>query len=77
MKPQPTNAKLLLINIAGMMNQDFILIMIMLPRKQKESLTLAAAYPLFFEIASKEQAAGVAKILQEKFVYCRWLNFYN
>ena len=38
-------------------------------RKQKESLTLAAAYPLFFEIASKEQAAGVAKILQEKFVH--------
>ena len=35
---------------------------------KKESLTLAAAYPLFFEIASKEQAAGVAKILQEKFV---------
>ena len=38
-------------------------------RKQKESLTLAAAYPLFFEIASKEQAARVAKILQEKFVH--------
>jgi alpha,alpha-trehalase len=37
-------------------------------RKQKESLTLAAAYPLFFEIASKEQAAGVAGILQDKFV---------
>jgi alpha,alpha-trehalase len=35
---------------------------------KKESLTLAAAYPLFFEIASKEQAAGVAKILQEKFM---------
>ena len=51
------------------MKQDFILIMIMLPGKQKESLTLAAAYPLFFEIASKEQAAGVAKILQEKFVH--------
>jgi alpha,alpha-trehalase len=38
-------------------------------RKQKESFTLAAAYPLFFEIASKEQAAKVAKLLQEKFMY--------
>ncbi|MEO8765428.1 MAG: alpha,alpha-trehalase TreA [Ginsengibacter sp.] len=37
-------------------------------RKQKESLTLAAAYPLFFEMASKEQASRVAKILEEKFV---------
>jgi alpha,alpha-trehalase len=37
--------------------------------KQKESLTLAAAYPLFFEIASKEQAARVAKIISEKFMY--------
>jgi alpha,alpha-trehalase len=37
--------------------------------KQKGSLTLAAAFPLFFEIASKEQAAGVAKMLQEKFAY--------
>jgi alpha,alpha-trehalase len=36
---------------------------------KKESLTLAAAYPLFFEIASKEQAAGVAELLQEKFMY--------
>ncbi len=36
--------------------------------EQKKSKTLAAAFPLFFEIASKEQAAGVAKILQEKFL---------
>lgn len=36
--------------------------------KQKDSVTLAAVFPLFFEIASKEQAAGVAKILKEKFV---------
>jgi alpha,alpha-trehalase len=37
--------------------------------KQKESLTLAAAFPLFFEIATKEQAGGVAKILKDKFVF--------
>jgi alpha,alpha-trehalase len=37
--------------------------------KQKQSLTLAAAYPLFFGIASKEQAAGVAKIIRDKFLY--------
>ena len=37
--------------------------------KQKESLTSAAAYPLFFQIASKEQAAGVAKIIKEKFLF--------
>ena len=38
-------------------------------REQKESLTLAAAYPLFFEIASKEQAARVVKYYGEKFVH--------
>ena len=36
--------------------------------KQKEPLTLAAAFPLFFEIASKKQAIGVAKLLKEKFL---------
>ncbi|MDQ2720263.1 MAG: alpha,alpha-trehalase TreA [Bacteroidota bacterium] len=36
--------------------------------KQKDSLTLAAAFPLFFKIASKEQARKVAKILEEKFI---------
>ncbi|MEP6949750.1 MAG: alpha,alpha-trehalase TreA [Ginsengibacter sp.] len=38
-------------------------------REQKESFTLAAAYPLFFEIASEQQAARVAKIVEEKFLY--------
>ncbi len=33
------------------------------------SLTLAAAYPLFFKIASPEQAKAVAKRLQEEFLY--------
>jgi len=37
--------------------------------KQKESMTLAAAFPLFFKMASKEQAAGVSKMLLKKFVY--------
>ena len=37
-------------------------------RKQKKSLTLAAAYPLFFEMASEEQAESVAKMIQEKFL---------
>jgi len=36
--------------------------------KQKKSLTLAAAFPLYFGIASQEQADGVAKILKEKFL---------
>lgn len=37
--------------------------------KQKQSLTLAAAFPLFFEIASADQADGVAKYLQKHFLY--------
>ncbi|HSN10124.1 MAG TPA: trehalase family glycosidase, partial [Hanamia sp.] len=36
--------------------------------KSKEVFTLAAAFPLFFGIASQEQAAGVAKVLKEKFL---------
>ncbi len=37
-------------------------------QKQKEQFTLAAAFPLFFEIASPGQAEAVEKILQEKFL---------
>ena len=36
--------------------------------KQKKVLTLAATFPLYFEIASKEQASGVAKMIKEKFL---------
>ena len=35
---------------------------------QKKSLTLAAAFPLFFEIASGSQAERVAKILKQHFL---------
>jgi alpha,alpha-trehalase len=37
-------------------------------QKQKKQLTLAAAFPLFFEIASPDQAMAVEKILREKFL---------
>jgi alpha,alpha-trehalase len=37
-------------------------------QKQKEYLTLAAAFPLFFQIAMPTQASMVQKILQEKFL---------
>ena len=37
--------------------------------RQKTSLTLAATFPLFFNIATDEQAAGVAKGLQEYFLH--------
>ena len=37
-------------------------------QKQKEHYTLAATFPLFFEIASPSQAEGVEKILGEKFL---------
>jgi len=37
--------------------------------KQTNSLNLAAAFPLFFKIATNEQAAGVAKMLKERFLY--------
>ncbi len=37
--------------------------------KQKQSLTLAAAFPLFFKIANADQADGVAKYLQKHFLY--------
>ncbi len=36
--------------------------------EQKEHYTLAAAFPLFFKVASLEQALDVSKILQEKFL---------
>lgn len=36
--------------------------------KQKRSLTLAAAFPLFFKIATEEQAKGVSKFLQKFFL---------
>ena len=36
--------------------------------KQKQSLTLAGAFPLFFEIASKNQASSVAKIIEKNFL---------
>ena len=36
--------------------------------KQKDNLTLAAVFPLFFQVASKEQAAAIAKIVIEKFL---------
>lgn len=37
-------------------------------QKQKQSLTLAAAFPLFFEVATPEQASAVEKILHDKFL---------
>ncbi len=36
--------------------------------EQNTIFSLAAAYPLFFEIASKEQAAGVAETLEQRFL---------
>ena len=36
--------------------------------KQKQSLTLAAAFPLFFKIATTEQAEGVSQFLQKYFL---------
>lgn len=36
--------------------------------QQKDSMTLAAAFPLYFGIASEDQADAVAKILKEKFL---------
>ncbi len=37
-------------------------------KKQKENMTLAAMFPLFFEVASLDQAEAVRKILQESFL---------
>lgn len=37
-------------------------------QKQKEQFTLAAAFPLFFEVASPDQAIAVEKNLEEKFL---------
>ena len=36
--------------------------------KQKEQYTLAAAFPLFFQIASTAQAENVASLLEQKFI---------
>jgi alpha,alpha-trehalase len=38
-------------------------------RKQKETVTIAAAFPLFFEVATHEQAEGVVQFLQ-KYLLC-------
>lgn len=37
-------------------------------KKQKDHFTLAGLFPLFFKIASEQQAEGVAKIVEEKFL---------
>ena len=37
--------------------------------KQKQSLTLASAFPLFYKIVTDEQAKGVAKFLQKYFLH--------
>lgn len=37
-------------------------------QKQKENLTLAAAFPLFFQIASPEQATFVGRAFEQKFL---------
>jgi len=37
--------------------------------QQTDSLNLAAAFPLFFQMATQAQADGVAKMLKEKFLY--------
>ena len=37
-------------------------------QQKKEHFTLAAAFPLFFEVASPDQAIATAKILKEKFL---------
>ncbi len=39
-----------------------------LVNKQKDSWTLAAAFPLYFDISSEEQASKVAGILKDKFL---------
>jgi alpha,alpha-trehalase len=44
--------------------------------KQKEAYTLAAAFPLFFEIATPQQASGVEAIIKTKFLKPRWTNYH-
>ncbi len=39
-------------------------------KKQTDSLSLAMVYPLFFKIASQEQAQNVAQILKKQFLKC-------
>src|SRR6185312_9694063 len=38
-------------------------------KQQTDSYTLAAAFPLYFGMASQQQADGVAKILKEQFLF--------
>ena len=49
-------------------SEDFYFDFDYIENKQKTSFTVAAAFPLFFGIASAEQAAGVAANLKEKFL---------
>ncbi len=60
--------KMPLINIVGTKTKDFILTMITLSHFQKKSFTLAAAFPLFFNIASPAQAGKIAQNLELHFL---------
>jgi alpha,alpha-trehalase len=48
--------------------QGFYVDFAMEESKQKQTLTLAGVFPLFFNIATKEQAKQVANIIKEKFL---------
>lgn len=48
--------------------QNFFFDFDFIEQQQKPYYTLAAAFPLFFELASAKQAISIAKILEEKFL---------
>lgn len=48
--------------------QEFFFDYDFVAQKQKQSLTLAAAFPLFFEVATPQQAKAVEKTLRDKFL---------
>lgn len=49
-------------------SQNFFFDFDFVEQQQKPNYTLAAAFPLFFEVATPEQALAVGRILEEKFL---------
>lgn len=50
-------------------SQGFFFDFNQIENRRSHSMTLAAVYPLFFQIADAAQAAAVAKVLEEKFLF--------
>lgn len=68
-KQAANNRKAALHKYCWNQDKDFYFDFDYVEEKQKCSITLAACFPLFFKIASAEQAEAIAKVLQQYLLY--------